>query len=63
MSKINPGTLYLFPTPIGDLHQMEHLPFNNELMLEVDIFFVEELKTARRFLRKHGYTKALDEIT
>ena len=36
---------------------MEHLPFNNELMLELDIFFVEELKTARRYLRKIGYTK------
>jgi 16S rRNA (cytidine1402-2'-O)-methyltransferase len=63
MSKINPGTLYLFPTPIGDLHQMELVPFNNELMLELDIFFVEELKTARRFLRKSGYTKAFEEIT
>ena len=61
MSKKNPGTLYLFPTPIGDLHQMELVPFNNELMLELDIFFVEELKTARRFLRKNGYTKAFEE--
>ena len=32
-------------------------------MLELDIFFVEELKTARRYLRKVGYTKAFDEIT
>jgi 16S rRNA (cytidine1402-2'-O)-methyltransferase len=63
MSKKNPGTLYLFPTPIGDLHQMEHLPFNNELLLELDIFFVEELKTARRYLRKNGYTKDFEEIT
>jgi 16S rRNA (cytidine1402-2'-O)-methyltransferase len=36
---------------------------NNELINEIDIYIVENIKTARRFLKKAGILKPIDEIT
>lgn len=56
------GKLYLFPTPIGDLHEMAQVPFNLNLLAPIDTFFVEEIKTARRHLRKLGYTADFETV-
>jgi 16S rRNA (cytidine1402-2'-O)-methyltransferase len=58
------GILYLIPTPLGECELQQCLPvYNIELLNSVDIFIVEELRTARRFLRKAGIQKRIDEIT
>lgn len=61
---IQKGNLYLFPTPLGDNAVNEVIPdFNIGIMMQLDIFIVEELRTARRFLRKSGYTRDFDTVT
>jgi len=58
------GNLYLIPTPLGETGFEASIPvFNLQLLQNIDIFIVEELRTARRFLRKAGYTKDFDNVT
>lgn len=60
---MNKAVLFLFPTPIADGDINLSLPQKNlELLLECDYFVVEEIRTARRFLRKAGYNKNFDEV-
>ncbi len=56
------GRLILFPVPIG-AEEMEHsLPAHNlELLATCHTFIVEELRTARRFLKKAGYPFPIDD--
>jgi 16S rRNA (cytidine1402-2'-O)-methyltransferase len=61
--KKNTGSLYLIPTPIGDQHELDHIPFHLQLISDLRIFFVEEIKTARRTLRKMGFTADFEEVT
>lgn len=57
------AVLYLFPTPIADIEISQCLPaVNSELLLECDSFVVEQVRTARRFLRKAGYNKDFDNV-
>ncbi|MBP1630559.1 MAG: hypothetical protein H6Q15_1452 [Bacteroidetes bacterium] len=57
------AVLYLFPTPIAEGDLKESIPeINLELLLECDCFIVEELRTARRFLRKAGYKRDFEEV-
>lgn len=57
------AVLYLFPTPIADNELNCSFPsINIELLQECDFFIVEELRTARRFLKKAGYKKNFDEV-
>ncbi|MBQ9312569.1 MAG: SAM-dependent methyltransferase [Bacteroidales bacterium] len=57
------AALYLFPTLLSDVDWQECLPVKNvEKILSCEYFIVEELRTARRFLRKIGYTKSFDEV-
>ncbi|MDR1878028.1 MAG: SAM-dependent methyltransferase [Bacteroidales bacterium] len=45
------GILYLLPTPLGE--NTETIPLYNQTLIEtLRIFVVEEIRTARRFLRK-----------
>jgi 16S rRNA (cytidine1402-2'-O)-methyltransferase len=61
---MKPGTLYLIPTPLGDQEHNTTIPeFNIQVIHNLDIFVVEELRTARRFLRKYGYKKDFDTVT
>jgi len=56
--------LILFPVPIGaeDIHVS--LPSANlDLLNTCHTFIVEELRTARRFLKKVGYAHAIDDTT
>lgn len=56
--------LYLFPTPLSDGHIQDVIPERNiEVTLSLTHFIVEEVRTARRFMRKFGYTGNFDEIS
>ncbi|KAF5066792.1 Ribosomal RNA small subunit methyltransferase I [anaerobic digester metagenome] len=58
------GKLYLIPATLGDTPPEQVLPvFNLNLLQHIDVYVVEELKTARRFLRKCGYRKDFDTVT
>ncbi|WP_067146081.1 SAM-dependent methyltransferase [Pseudotamlana agarivorans] len=49
----NHGKLYLIPTTLGDNNPMEVLPITVKNTIEqIDIFIVENEKTARRFIKK-----------
>ncbi len=56
------GKLYLFPVPIGADELSVSLPaWNLTKLHECRIFVVEELRTARRFLKKTGYPYPIDD--
>lgn len=56
------GKLILFPVPIGAEDIDNSLPACNlELLNTCHFFIVEELRTARRFLKKVGYAYAIDD--
>ncbi len=62
--KTLPRNLYLIPTLLGDTPPVQVLPeYNLALLRRIDVYVAEELKTARRFLRKCGYSKNFDEET
>jgi 16S rRNA (cytidine1402-2'-O)-methyltransferase len=47
------GTLYLIPTSLGDEAPVSILPdYNREVIKKLSHFVVEDLRTARRFLKK-----------
>lgn len=56
------GKLILFPVPIGADDMADSLPSNNlSLLATCRTFIVEELRTARRFLKKAGYPYPIDD--
>ncbi|MBR5778835.1 MAG: SAM-dependent methyltransferase [Bacteroidales bacterium] len=56
------GKLILFPVGIGNDDLSVSLPaYNASLLDSCTAFIVEELRTARRFLKKAGYTRSIDE--
>ena len=56
------GRLILFPVPIGAEDIASSLPAANaELLASCHTFIVEELRTARRFLKKAGYPHTIDD--
>lgn len=58
------GKLYLIPTPISDTDYLKVLPQGViDIIFTLDEFIVEELRTARRFLKKIGYAKDFEEVT
>jgi len=61
---MNKGNLYLIPTPLGETGFDAALPaYNLQILHRIDTFIVEELRTARRFLRKAGFTKDFETVT
>lgn len=57
------GKLYLIPTPIGEGDFSNFFPaFNAEIINTIDYYIIEELRTARRFLRYAGINKKIDEL-
>ncbi|OJV40805.1 MAG: SAM-dependent methyltransferase [Bacteroidales bacterium 36-12] len=57
------GILYLFPTQLGDSELTNILPdFNIKLISEIKYFIVEDVRTARRFLKKCNQDINIDEI-
>ena len=56
------GRLILFPVPIGsDDISVSLPPYNQQLLFGCHSFIVEELRTARRFLKHAGYPHPIDE--
>jgi len=56
--------LYLIPVALGDNPPANVLPgLNFEIISELDEFIVENVRSARRFLRSAGFKKNFDEIT
>jgi len=61
---MNKGLLYLLPTTIGDTAINKVIPaYVTETINSISEFIVEDIRTARRFLIKNGYTKSIDNIT
>jgi 16S rRNA (cytidine1402-2'-O)-methyltransferase len=55
--------LFLIPATIGDSDVRDVLPANfPQHINSLKTFIVEELRTARRFLRSAGYTQNFDEV-
>ena len=60
----NLGKLFLIPTTLGETEDLNRvLPdFNRHILHSLDVFIVEQLRTARRFLKKSGHPVAIDEM-
>ena len=57
------GRIYLFPSSLGDVPPSEVLPQRNiELLRGVRHFVVEELRTARRFLKACDRSIVIDDL-
>ncbi len=57
-----PGKLILFPVTIGADDMALSLPTaNSEMLATCHTFIVEELRTARRFLKRAGYPHPIDD--
>ncbi len=57
------ASLYLFPTPLGDSALDQILPdYNIKLISSIKYFIVEDVRTARRFLKKCDSDINIDEL-
>ena len=58
------ATLYLIPTSLGDTDFDKILPANNTVIVSaIKHFIVEDVRTARRFLKKANPAINIDELT
>ena len=58
------GKLYLIPSTIGESPIDYVIPtYNKEVINNINIFIVEEIRTARRFLKKAGLIKPIDNLS
>ena len=58
------ATLYLIPTSLGDTDFDKILPANNKVIVSaIKHFIVEDVRTARRFLKKTNPAINIDELT
>ncbi len=55
------NTLYLIPTPLAENALYTIPDYVKEIVVRCDIFIVEELKTARRFIKAVNREKNIDE--
>lgn len=63
MEDIKPA-LYLIPVPLGDTPVGQVLPsYNREVILQIHHFIVEEVRTARRFLKNIDKNINIDELS
>lgn len=63
-NKNNTGTLYLIPSFLGEGQGIEHISaYNAEIINSIDFFIVEEIRTARRFLKAIRYPKPFDTVS
>jgi 16S rRNA (cytidine1402-2'-O)-methyltransferase len=61
--KTQQGQLYLLPSSLGGENVPDILPEANiRIMNQLDEFIVENLRTARRFLRAAGFKESFDNI-
>ncbi len=59
------GKLYLIPTTLGSFDTINRVipDYNTSIVFGLDIFIVEQVRTARRFLSKLNYPGKIDDIT
>ena len=58
------GTLYLIPVTLGDSPVHHVIPaYVLQLLDRLDHFIVEDLRSARRYLKKAGVEKAIDDLS
>lgn len=58
------AALYLIPVPLGDTEHRRVLPeYNREVIRSIRHFIVENVRTARRFLKKAEPSIVIDELT
>lgn len=61
METMKRGTLYLIPTTLGDTRPEDVLPQKTlEIIRSLNSFIIEEIRSARRFLRKAGFSGDFD---
>lgn len=58
------ASLFLIPVTLGDTDHRRVLPeYNREIILQIKHFIVENVRTARRFLKKVEPSIVIDELT
>lgn len=58
-----PGKVFLIPNTLGDMPPEQVLPvYVFDILKGLDHFIVENIRTARRFLIRCGYSKPIDNI-
>lgn len=58
------GKLYLIPSLLGECHAESVIPEGTKTILDIiDIFIAEDIRTARRSLKKMGISKPIDSLT
>lgn len=58
------GKLYLIPSPLGDCPIDNVIPvYTKSVINTIEIFIVEDVRTVRRYLKKAGIVKPVDELT
>jgi len=58
------GILYLIPTTISDDSINSTIPIDvQQIVNKIDHYIVEDIRTARRYLKKVGLKKEIDELT
>lgn len=62
--KTHPGKIFLFPVPLSDGELNTVLPsYNIDLVKNIKVFVVENIRSARRFLKKCDRTIDIDTLT
>ena len=60
---MNKGRLFLIPSSLGEKDFDFLFPrYNAEIINDIDVYIVEDLRTGRRFLKKLGIQKAIDDL-
>ena len=64
MSSVKKGHLFLIPSFLGEHENPKDyiIPFLTQSINNLDYFIVENVREARRFLRKAGYTKNFEQV-
>ncbi len=58
------ASLFLIPVTLGETEHQKVLPaYNREVISQIKHFIVENVRTARRFLKKEDPTIVIDELT
>ena len=56
-------TLYLIPAPLSDVNLHHVFPdYNMQIISELDIFVVENIRTARRFIKRAAHDVEIDKL-
>ncbi len=64
MSKMKKGTVYLFPVTLGSNESIPKVipAYNREILHGIRVFIVENIRSARRFIKKSGHPFPVDEM-